>query len=218
MRAFSCLGLILATLPVSTAYATDPFKDSLVQAPTLAAPERGSLAGTLAHTRFGAAELAQGSFALAAPIDTPKSRGPLLASVFPRYVPSQGISEWGQSWSVDLAVRRFRPAGDLDYQSDELQSPWGPLRAGDDGAYYPAGLRQFVRIRAEGNGLVATLADGTRYSFSAIDGITTSRGVYAWYLHEVRSLAGDVTTLAWQKNDSGRPFLQRTSYGGAGLG
>ena len=216
-RPAAWLGLVLATLPLSIARA-DVLKDSLVQAPTLAAPERGSLAGTLAHTSFGAAEVAQGAFALVAPLGAPSSRGPLLAQVFPRYAPSQGLSEWGQGWGTDLSIRRFRPAGDLDYQTDELESPWGPLRPGDDGAYYPAGLRQFVRVKAEGNGLVATLSDGKRFTFLAADGVTTARGVYAWYLHEVRSLSDDVTTLEWQKNASGRPFLQRVTYGGAGLG
>src|SRR6266540_2021970 len=55
--------------------------------------------------------------------------------------------EWGMSWSTDLAIRRHRIAGDVQYDdSDGFTSPWGRLEKGDDGSYYPAGLRSVVRV------------------------------------------------------------------------
>src|SRR5689334_13345781 len=120
---------LVATLACATTWlslgaparAADPAKDALVQAPALAAPERGALSGALAQLAFGAAELAQGVFSLAAPLAAPDSRGQLLASIFPHYTPGSGLSEWGQGWSVQLSIRRHRSLGDLDYQSDELE-------------------------------------------------------------------------------------------------
>ncbi|MEO7731145.1 MAG: FG-GAP-like repeat-containing protein, partial [Kofleriaceae bacterium] len=192
------------------------FNDQLVQAPKLAAPERGSIQGALSGVKFTASELARGAFRLPLAISAPQDRGPLQATVVPTYSPDAGLSEWGMGWSVDLSIKRHRLVGEIDFVNDELVSPWGRLRPGDDGKLYPSGLSTSVRVTTAGADWLATASDGTQYRFSAADGVTTPRGVYSWQLVEVTSLEGDRTTLAWTKNASGRPFLSRVAWGGRG--
>jgi hypothetical protein len=74
------LGLFVTVTAVTAASASPAaaqFKDQLVQAPKLSAPERGSVAGALAGIGFTASELARGAFRLPLPISTPQARGPL---------------------------------------------------------------------------------------------------------------------------------------------
>ena len=115
----------------TTASAATTFQDVLVQPPTLAPPQRGSLAGTLSHVAFGAGDLARGAFKLPLPIEAPGERGPLLAGVVPSYSAEAGLGEWGVGWQADLAIRRFRSLGELDFATDDFTSPWGRLVAGD---------------------------------------------------------------------------------------
>jgi len=190
------------------------FKDQLVQAPRLAPAERGSVAGSLSGVNFTATELARGAFRLPLALDLPRDRGPLQAGIAPAYSPDNGLSEWGMGWGVDLAIRRHRLVGEINYVDDELVSPWGRLRPGDDGKLYPSGLATAVRITADGSDYVALTTDGTQYRFRAASGVTTDRGVYSWQLTDVVNLAGDRTTLEWAKNASGRPFLTRVTWGG----
>src|SRR5262249_48177158 len=69
----------------ASAHAAGPFDDTLVQAPTLKAPEWGSVVGSLAQLVAGPADLARGGFHLPGPFKAPEGRGPLLAPVFPAY-------------------------------------------------------------------------------------------------------------------------------------
>src|SRR5438876_7221206 len=80
------------------ALAQIPFKDSLVQPPKLAPPERGSLAGQYSRVAFGPADLVRGGFALQAPFTAPGERGSMGVEPFPTYSPDAGISEWGGGW------------------------------------------------------------------------------------------------------------------------
>lgn len=137
-------------------------RDMLVQAPSLAAPQRGSLVGDLGSTTLGPGDVSRGSFQLPAPWKVPGERGPLLASVLPSYGTDGGLSEWGMGWRAEVSITRTRLLGELDYATDDLLSPWGRLVRGDDGAYYPVGLATKVRVRVDGGALVAYLPDGTR--------------------------------------------------------
>ncbi|WP_437966603.1 RHS repeat-associated core domain-containing protein [Sorangium sp. So ce260] len=197
------------------AAAAAPFKDQLVQPPSIGQPERGSIAGSLSRLAFGPSSLARGVHSVPLPIDAPSERGSLLASVIPSYSPEGGVSEWGVGWQTDLAIRRHRVGGEIDFtMNDDFTSPWGRLSAGDDGAYYPAGLRNMVRLVATGGGWQATTSDGTRYFFDAADADTTPDGTYAWNLSRVDTLFGDSTTLTWVHNATGRAFLSAVHWGG----
>ncbi|MFP2925664.1 polymorphic toxin-type HINT domain-containing protein [Pyxidicoccus sp. 3LG] len=213
MRRFlGCLALLVASVA-----AAQPFNDVLVQPPELAAPQRGSLVGQYARTAFGPSDVSRGGFGLAAPFQVPGERGALLASIFPLYSPDGGLSEWGQGWQASLALTRSRVMGELDYATDELTGPWGRLVSGTDGRWYPLGMKGGVRVEAAvGDTYVAWLPDGSRWTFGGTARVQTPRGTYAWYLTEVVTATGRKTKLEYTVNASGRPFLQRASYGGVG--
>jgi RHS repeat-associated protein len=209
------LAALLTTGVASSALAA-PFSDTLVQAPSLAQPQRGSLAGSLSKLAYGASDLARGSFQLPLAVEVPEQRGPILTHVFPSYSAENGLSEWGMGWSVDLSIRRHRILGDLQYdETDGYVSPWGRLVPGSDGAYYPAGLRSKVRVvlGADG-GFTATTEDGTVFTFAAADTVAGNGGTYAWMLTRVDSILGDSARLTYVTNASGRKFLGRITWGG----
>ncbi len=213
-RVFAALA---ATVTGIGALSAAPFQDQLVQAPSIGQPQRGSIAGSLSKLSFGAADLARGAYSLPLPVEVPDQRGGLLARLFPSYSTEGSQSEWGMGWSSELAITRHRVLGDLQYDdSDDFSSPWGRLVPGDDGDYYPAGLRHIVRVHrtAAGAGWQVTTQDGTIYTFLAADSVTNGSGTYAWMLSRVDSLHGDSTRLTWARNDSGRRFLESVKWGG----
>ena len=208
---------LLALLGATATATAAPFEDRLVQAPTLRAPERGSLAGALSRTAFGPGDLARGTFGLPLPIAAPDVRGPLLARVIPGYSTEAGLGEWGMGWAADLSLRRFRLGGEVDVAVDEFTSPWGRLVAVDDGYHYPTGAAPMTRLsRTAAGGWLVETGDGIRYRFEPADAVTTPRGTYAWQLSRVDNLLGDSTTLTWTRNASGRPFLSAVRWGGRG--
>jgi len=190
--------------------------DQRVQAPSLAPPERGSLAGQLASVAFGPADVSRGGFSLASPFDVPSERGSPLAPIFPSYSPDAGVSEWGVGWQSNLTIARWRVTGDLDYATDELSSPWGHCHRGADGFWYPTGLSSAVRIQPTVDGFVAYLPDGAQWIFGGIARVQNGAGTYAWHLRQVVSALGRKTNLAWTANTSGRLFLTSVDYGGIG--
>lgn len=212
-KGFASLAIVGLLAPSVSA---QTYRDALVQSPSLAPPGRGSVAGPLASLRYGPTDLARGSFQLPSPFSTPTDRGPMLAPVFPGYSPDGGLSEWGMGWNSDLSIRRFRTLGTLDYANDELLSPWGRLVEGTDGALYPAGMEDRVRVVASAGGFVATLPDGTRWVFGSGDAITNSQGTYAWHVSEIESVQGDRTEIVWETNPSGRRFVSEVRWGGRG--
>src|SRR5258706_376104 len=117
--------------------------------------------GPLARRAFGPGDLARGAFVLPLAIDAPGDRGPLLAKVTPSYSAETGIGEWGMGWQADLAIRRYRSRGEVNFVDDDFTSPWGHLVAGDDGNYYPAGLSSVIRVAPSGVGWVAETGEGT---------------------------------------------------------
>jgi RHS repeat-associated protein len=197
----------------------DPFAEARVQPSELKAPERGSLVGQYAGTAFGAADVSRGGFTLPGPFMAPAARGPVLADPFPSYSPEGGLTEWGMGFSVSLTIQRWRAVGEIDYQGDDLQSPWGRLRRGEDGAYYAAGLASTVRVEMKWSGalaprLVALLPDGGRWTFGGSVRVDTDRGTYAWYLEEAQDLLGHRALFDYVPNASGRQFVTRVRYGG----
>ncbi len=205
----------LAALPAAAQTATS--LDARVQAPTLAAPERGSLAGQLASTAFGPADVSRGGFQLPSALGLPAERGAPLASILPTYSPDQGWSEWGLGWQSALALTRWRVTGDLDYATDELTGPWGRMVQGQDGDWYPLGLSSAVRLHAEPTGAwTAWLPDGSRWTFGSTHRVDTPKGTYAWYLEEVVTALGRKMKLEYDVNASGRRFMKAAHYGGIG--
>jgi RHS repeat-associated protein len=214
IRWFLCLAVV-GLGAVSRAQVGDSFA---VQSPELTAPSRGSLAGSLSGVAFGPGDLQRGGIALPSPYFAPEERGPLLAMVFPSYSAESGISEWGMGWAAELALRRWRESGALDYQTDDLTGPFGHCKKGEDGFWYPVGLSKLVRIEEVGSGFVAYTSDGARWSFGqgASTAVFTPAGTYAWYLEGIETATGRRAALAYEVNSSGRLFLKQVDYGGVG--
>jgi hypothetical protein len=190
-----------------------------VQAPEVSRPERGSLAGAYAGVAFGAADLSRGSFSLPSPFALPSARGEAFTSVFPSYRPDEGITEWGIGWSAPLSITRWRATTDLDYlplevTADELIGPWGRMTRGSDGAWYPQGLLEAVRVVERGASLIAYRSDGVAWSFGERERIDNPRGTYAWYLERIDAPTGEATVLSYAANESGRRFVTAMDYGG----
>jgi len=167
-RKFLAAGFALA-LSSGSASAQIAYSDSLVQPPSLAPPQRGSLAGQNASFALGPADLVRGAFSLASPFVLPNERGAPGVNPFPRYSAEAGLSEWGLGWQpAVLSIQRWRVIGEFDYASpasttDEFSSPWGRLVRGADGAWYPLGLQSLVHVAfdASSNVFTATAQDGT---------------------------------------------------------
>jgi len=187
------------------------------QMPELALPQRGSVAGEYGGEAFNAGQLSRGAFNLPAPCTAPETRGPLLAQVFPTYSIDASLSEWGQGWHTSLVITRWRPSGDLDYATDDLMSPWGRLRKGGDGDWYPDGLPTPVRMETGPNDtLVAYLPDGEQMTFGGAHRVVTPLGTYAWLLVSAQNAAGQKTSIDYEVNASNRSFVTTVSYGGWG--
>lgn len=200
----------------SQAMAGPTFPDQSVQAPQLRAPERGSVTGSMAGFSLGVGDLPRGTFTLPGPFAVPSERGALLVDPLPRYSPEGGISEWGMGWQTSLTIERHRVAGDIGFdEDDEFISPWGRLRRGSDGWWYPSGLGQAVRAELRGDGTWrAVLPTGTQLTFGLP--VATARGTYAWYLTRADGVLGERTELSYTLNASGRPYLDTVTYGAAG--
>jgi RHS repeat-associated protein len=196
--------------------------DAKVQAPELAAPQRGSVTGQLASVTFGPATLSRGAFSLPASFGVPETRGKLLAEVFPTYGADSGLSEWGAGWHTSLAITRYRVLGDLDCATDELTGPFGRLVQGTDGYWYPLGLSKPIRVSwSGGDTVLAYLPDGTKMTFGGtgrtVNGAAAGATcTYAWQLAAVETVTGTKTRLDYIANASGRLFVSAASYGGQG--
>lgn len=186
----------------------------LVQPPQLDRPEVGSVAGTMAAFSLGAGELTRGTPSLPLPVQLPNERGACPVQILPTYSAEAGASEWGQGFTVELALRRTREAGHLTYIDDQWTSPWGKLIQGNDGALYPLGFSAAVRVRSTEQGFIAVDAQGTRFVFARSE--STTRGVYAYYLTEVHGVAGEHAELRYTTNASGRSYVESVRYGSAG--
>ncbi len=206
------LALISVSVSVSGPALAQDFADDLVQAPSLKAPERGSVIGSFASMSLAPGDLYRGTYTIPSPFEAPAANGyEPEATVLPSYSPESGISEWGMGWSTSLAITRAPLVGDVDYTSGEFMSPWGRLATGTDGYFYPQGLSPRIRLQQTTAGWIAVSPDGTRHSFTQT--LTGRYGTYAWYLTSVESPFGDKTSLVYFTNDSGRPFVKEVMYG-----
>ncbi|MGN6111283.1 MAG: RHS repeat-associated core domain-containing protein, partial [Kofleriaceae bacterium] len=206
------LALAATLIPLrSTDAAT--FSDSLVQPPRLAAPERGSVAGELAHLGFDPGHLARGGFSLPMPIALPGGRGAPLVGIVPSYAPGSGQSEWGMGWRLDLSIRRSAIVGDIDPAGNEFVSPWGRLVQRSDGSYAPTGAAPSVSLRRVNGGWEAVTSEGSRFTFAASEVVASG---YAWMLSRVDGVLGDSTVFSYVRNPSGRPFISAVEWGGRG--
>lgn len=213
MRHISCIAFVALTSICQTGL-SQGLTDHLVQPPQLAAPGRGSVAGTLAQYALGPADLVQGAFSLPATIELTSARGAPLVGVAPIYSPGGGLGEWGMGWTANLVITRIALRGEIDYSDAEFSSPWGRLEAGTDGDYYPSGYSQLVRLERTNLGWLAHQANGTIWVFDlAVQG---GGGDYLWHATRVESRLGDVTTLEWVPNSHGRLFLAAVTYGARG--
>jgi RHS repeat-associated protein len=214
MRVKSTLGSMVLAAWLSAGSALALPKDYFVQPPELRPPGRGSIAGSLASYEPGVDELARGSFTLASVLSAPQSRGPLLATVFPSYSPSTGLTEWGLGWQAPLTITRYRLSGTLTFLDDDFVSPWGRLAQGDDGGWYPAQAPQTAFCQLDPNtGWRVRTPDGTLYEFAQPDALVGLKGTYAWYLSRVTSSLGEQTVLLYDRNSSGRSFLREVQHG-----
>ncbi len=190
--------------------------DALLQAPTAAAPQRGSVAGAMSALSFGAADLARGSFSLPLPLALPTERAALPADVLPTYSIENGLSEWGIGWGSALTIERYRIRGTVDYQEDDFTSPWGRLVAGDSGVYYTTNLQPAMRLRRVGDSWIALAPDGTTYTFAPA--VENASGIYSWQLTTVESLLGARARFVYgpAATTSGapaKPLLKQVTYG-----
>ena len=190
--------------------------DARVQPPNLAPPSRGDVSGAFASLSWGADALARGSVTLDSPLEVPEERGALRAGVLPTYAPERGQGEWGMGWGASLTIERFRPSGTIDYETDLFASPWGVLHEGDDGYWYPAGLRARVRVARGAGAWVATTEEGEVFVFGADAAVEApGLGVHTWYLTSVEAPNGERTTLSYE-DGIGRRYLAEVRWGGRG--
>ena len=215
--AFLCVQLLFGGRHVAARSApatTEVHK--LVQAPTLQAPRRGTLAGSLSASSIAATDVTRGAFSLPFPVGLPTERGKPLAEILPRYRPDQGQTEWGLGWASQLSLERTALRGEVAYDdTDLLQSPWGPLTHGTDGGYHPVGLTQAIRLVKAGPGWEARDQEGNRYVFAEQSGLRGPHGASSWHLVEAKSLNGATSRFVYSVK-LGTAYLDQVTYGGPG--
>ncbi len=197
----------LATLPTASAA-------GMAAAPGIEAPTRGSVTGTLAATTFGAEGLAMGALSWPLPLSLPDARVSVPIAIAPVYSPGQGLSEWGLGFATSLALVRFRDVGDVTFTSDDgLTGPFGPMARGEDGAFYSHREGSSVRVREEGEALVAYLPDGSRWTFGATTRMPGAGGTFMWLLEHVRTPTGQEARFAYDARPGTRPLLTSMTLG-----
>ena len=178
---------------------------------------RGSLEGEFGAAAWSVSDLSKGSFTLPLGLSFPEERGSCIYPLHPQYTPSQGISEWGMGISFAHSIRRFRSTGALDFQTDDLVSPWGQLVRGQDGDYYPAGVHTPIRVRwVSEREFRAYLPDGTLLTFGRESVLNTPSGGYAWYLVEAKNNKNQVARFRYAKSEENYFYLMEILYGGSG--
>ena len=192
---------------------------NFIQQPELAQPGRGTLAGSLHGYEPDTESVVRGGFSLPLHLELPVGRAEPLVEFAPTYSPAGPQSEWGLGWQQSLRIERFRDRGELSYdEGDRFFGPWGRFAVGSDGKFYPEGAPTTATAEKLQDGWKVRTPDGRVWRFSGDDATTTRRGSYAWNLSSVSSADGQTTSLTWQKNPSGKPFLVRMDYGRARFG
>jgi len=118
--------------------------------------------------------------------------------------------------SLDLSIRRFRTTGHLDFKTDDFLSPWGQLVRGDDGNYYPLGMKSKVRVKfVSDQEIQAFLENGSQFTFGKEQVIQTPSGIYAWYLVEARNDKNQVSRYEYLALEDSFLYLNQVFYGGS---
>jgi RHS repeat-associated protein len=212
----AALAVFYAAFTHDTWAAAPSLDKHLVQGAELSIPSRGSIAGEYGSSTWTAGELSRGSYSLPIGLEFPSERGGLIYGINPQYSPSAGLTEWGLGVSFDLSIRRFRTSGGLDFQTDDFLSPWGHLVRGDDGNYYPKGLKAKVVIKFISNiEIQAYLEDGSTLVFGREQILQVpERGIYAWYLVEAKDNRKQQAVFEYERSKSNYLYLKQVFYGG----
>lgn len=209
---------LLAGPSAAFAVVASPAKDLLVRPPSAATPAKASLAGAFASFEMSSGELAQGLVQVGVPFELPAERGASPLALRLAYADGRGASEWGQHWALPLRIVRWRETGPLDYETDDLMSPWGRLRRGKNGRWYPLGLLERVVVDEVDGALVARLPDGSQQTFGSTTRVESDGGSYAWYLDRVEDVAGHKASLDYDSGPENLPILREMRWGGLRAG
>lgn len=163
---------------------------------------------------LSAESLSRGSYSLPSVMSVSPTRSLPLIDVFPTYSPDAGPSEWGLGWSApQLRLVRRQPQGAARFDdTDVLVSPWGLLRKGDDGRYYPESLRSHVTASVQGSVVTVTDAADRTFVFGGdLRTIEGSGGVVVWMLSQVRNRTGDQMDLEYEVRNN-RALLSHVTW------
>ena len=180
-------------------------------------PEPGSVRG-LADNATVAGFTGQVAYAI--PIELPAGPGGLAPTLALGYDGGLGNGPLGVGWGLaQPEIRRSQRLGVPAYgAADELEVVGlggGQLVAIGGGEYRLEGAGNGFVGRAVAGGFELTGPDGRRYRFGTTDAGRKSAGarVAAWYLEEVRDVAGQ--TVAYQYHaDRGEVYLDAITWGG----
>ncbi len=192
--------------------------NEIVQPPTLKPPGKGSVAGDIQANVVENSDLSQGGMAVPLTLQFPQERGKLLYSIQPTYRAASGLSEWGMGFHNRLMIQRWQEGRDINYETDGLLSPWGVLKLGTDGFWYPQGLGSRVRVSwSTPESIDAFLEDGTQLQFGRTALVRGPQGVFAWYLTEAISATGDRSQFEYshELGSENYPLLKTVRYGGS---
>jgi hypothetical protein len=187
-------------------------KSYLFQPVELNEPERGSIAGSHGETEFDAQDLTRGEYQLSIGIDFPEKLGKPLIDFAPSYIPSSGLSEWGMGIKTSLSIKRTHPGGQIDYQTDEWSSPWGKLKKGSDGYFYPQGINQRIRFLDQGDTWIAYHPDGMTTEFKLLT--QSTKGAYEFFATRVTNRDQRETRLSYEVLSDNFVYLKDVQYGG----
>ena len=184
--------------------------------------KRGSLKGEYSQLGEKALSLKTGSFAISLPISFPESRGRMAIPFTVSYSPGFGLGEFGIGWSNSLVISRSRDSGVLNYNDDNLITPWGRMVRGHSGFYYSEELAKRVKLEIFGTELVVYLPNGTKVFFGDLENEayfdrTPSGNVNRWRPRLGIDATGTQTKYSYVQVFKGeRPFLKSIDYGGQG--
>ncbi|MFW7382156.1 MAG: FG-GAP-like repeat-containing protein [Oligoflexus sp.] len=184
------------------------YKEDLIQAPTILAPEAASIVGTK-HLQSLDQVNANGSFSFSLPITPPGNRGKILISMNPEWSPKKELGPIGLGFGWNFTVERTRFLGEINFYDDFLSSPWGLLKKGKDQFWYPIGSPNIVRVSVSKDIIQAYTNDGLTFVFEIQDEKFANR---LWHLVSVRTLIGFRTDFNWKLSE-GYVYLMNVAYG-----
>lgn len=215
-----CVGTVTPAMGARFESAPYEIADSASTSPEGRAQQSASLAS---YTPVSDA-LATGSVGLSPGIELPSGRADPLIDPFPRYQATKAKSEWGTGWSSsELWLERVGERGFVrGDKTDVIESPWGSLRHGSDGAWYPIGLTTLVRVQLWKSSdspvdfyATARLSNGREFTYQSDDPSQSTGVITRWHLISALADAPEsLTTLAWEPVAAdGRYYLESVEWG-----